>query len=46
MITYQTISLEIIGTIDTPNPNISKSVVYIPLDVADQDLQWKEALLK
>lgn len=37
--TYQTISLEVIGIIDPPNPNISKSVIYIPLDVADQDLQ-------
>ncbi len=39
--TYQTISLEVVGIIDPPNPNINKSVVYIPLDVADQDLQME-----
>lgn len=39
--TYQTISLEVVGIIDPPNPNISKSVVYIPINVADQDLQME-----
>ncbi|MGQ9610856.1 MAG: ABC transporter permease [bacterium] len=39
--TYQTISFEVVGIMDPPNPNINKSVVYIPLDVADQDLQME-----
>jgi ABC-type lipoprotein release transport system permease subunit len=36
--TYQTITLDVVGIIDPPNPNVSKSVAYIPLDIADVDL--------
>lgn len=37
--TYQTISVEVIGIIDPPNPNISRASAYIPLDICDIDLE-------
>ena len=36
--TYQTISVDVVGIIDPPNPDINKTYAYIPLDVADNDL--------
>jgi len=39
--TYQTITLNVVGIIDPPNPNVSKSIAYIPLDIADVDLDME-----
>jgi len=36
--TYQTISADIVGIIDPPDPDINKTFAYIPLDIADSDL--------
>jgi len=36
--TYQTISVDVVGIIDPPNPDINKTFAYIPLDIADSDL--------
>ena len=36
--TYQTISVDVVGIIDSPNPDINKTFAYIPLDIADSDL--------
>ena len=39
--TYQTIMMNIVGIFDSPNPNINKSYVYIPIDIADSDLSME-----
>ena len=39
--TYQAISVDIVGIFDPPNPNVNRSVVYIPLDIADVDLDME-----
>ncbi|MDQ1318698.1 MAG: hypothetical protein QG588_2360, partial [Candidatus Poribacteria bacterium] len=36
--TYQTISVDVVGIIDPPNPDINKSFAYISLDIVDDDL--------
>jgi ABC-type lipoprotein release transport system permease subunit len=36
--TYQTISVDVVGIIDPPNPDINKTFAYIPLDIAYSDL--------
>jgi len=36
--TYQTISVDVVGIMDPPNPDINRTFAYIPLDVADNDL--------
>ena len=39
--TYQAISVDVVGILDPPNPNINRSVAYIPLDVANADLDME-----
>ena len=39
--TYQAISVDVVGILDSPNPNINRSVAYIPLDIADADLNME-----
>jgi len=39
--TYQTISVDIAGILDPPNPNINSSFGYIPLNLADADLDME-----
>lgn len=39
--TYQTIMVDVVGIIDPPNPNISRSFAYIPLGTADIDLDME-----
>ncbi|MBD3181998.1 FtsX-like permease family protein [Candidatus Poribacteria bacterium] len=39
--TYQAISVEVVGIINPPNPQISRSVAYIPLDIAKRDLDME-----
>ena len=39
--TYQAISVDVVGILDTPNPNINRTVAYIPLDVADAELDME-----
>ena len=36
--TYQAISVDVVGIIDPPNPNINRGFAYIPLDIANVDL--------
>lgn len=36
---YQTIDLDIVGIVDTPNPIINRTAVFMPLDMADLYLQ-------
>lgn len=36
--TYQAISVDVVGILDIPNPNVNRAVAYIPLDLADADL--------
>lgn len=42
--TYQAISVDVVGILDPPNPNINRSVAYIPLDIADKDLDMEGAV--
>ncbi|MFC1712872.1 ABC transporter permease [Candidatus Poribacteria bacterium] len=39
--TYQAISVDVVGILDSPNPNINRTVAYIPLDIADTDLEME-----
>ena len=39
--TYQAISVDVVGILDTPNPRINRTVAYIPLDIADIDLEME-----
>jgi len=39
--TYQAIQVDVVGILDSPNPNINRSVAYIPLDIADEDLDME-----
>jgi ABC-type lipoprotein release transport system permease subunit len=42
--TYQTISVDVVGIIDPPNPDINRTFAYIPLDVADNDLDMSRSV--
>jgi ABC-type lipoprotein release transport system permease subunit len=39
--TYQAISADVVGILDPPNPTINRTFAYIPLDIADADLQME-----
>lgn len=39
--TYQAISVDVVGILDSPNPNINRTVAYISLDIADLDLEME-----
>ncbi len=39
--TYQAISVDVVGILNSPNPNINRSTAYVPLDVADVDLDME-----
>ena len=39
--TYQAISVDVVGILDSPNPNINRSVAYMSLDIADTDLDME-----
>ena len=39
--TYQAISVDVVGILDIPNPNIDRGVAYIPLDLADIDMEME-----
>jgi ABC-type lipoprotein release transport system permease subunit len=39
--TYQAISVDVVGILNSPNPNINRSVAYIPLGIADVDLDME-----
>jgi ABC-type lipoprotein release transport system permease subunit len=39
--TYQAISVDVVGILDPPNPSVNRTIAYIPLDVADVDLDME-----
>ncbi len=39
--TYQAISVDVVGIINSPNPNINRSTAYVPLDIVDVDLDME-----
>ncbi len=39
--TYQAIMVDVVAILDIPNPNVNRSVVYIPLDIADVDMEME-----
>jgi ABC-type lipoprotein release transport system permease subunit len=39
--TYQAISADVVGILDPPNPTVNRTVAYIPLDIADADLDME-----
>jgi ABC-type lipoprotein release transport system permease subunit len=41
---FQTLDLEIVGTLNCPNPMVNKGTVYIPLALADQALELEGAV--
>lgn len=41
---YQTIDLEVVGIVNTPNPYINRASIFLPLDVADQYLEMDGAV--
>lgn len=42
--TYQAISVDVVGILDIPNPNIDRAMAYIPLDLADTDLDMESSV--
>ena len=42
--TYQAVPVDVVGILDSPNPNINRSFAYIPLDIADADLDMEGAV--
>ena len=42
--TYQAISVDVAGILDVPNPNIDRAVAYIPLDLANTDLDMEGSI--
>jgi len=38
---YQAISADVVGIMDIPNPNVNRTVAYIPLDIANADLEME-----
>lgn len=41
---YQTIDLEVVGIVDTPNPYVNRSSLFLPLRLADQYLEMDGAV--